>query len=62
MSHVLAVIIVIIVIILCVIVTDRSHGVVLTGTVLVLHRFCLHTDRAALCGRAGASSGILLRG
>lgn len=32
-----------------------------TGAVLVLHRLCLHPDRPALCGRAGASSGILLR-
>lgn len=38
-----------------------SH-VVLTGVVLVLHRFCLHTDRPALCGWTRSSSGILLRG
>lgn len=43
-------------------VCDVTDWVVLTGVVLVLHRFCLHTDRPALCGRAGASSGILLRG
>lgn len=42
-------------------VTDWSH-VVLTGVVLVLHWFCLHTDRPALCGWTRSSSGILLRG
>lgn len=43
-------------------VTDWSYGVVFTGAVLVLHWFCLHTDRSALFGWAGTSSGILLRG
>ena len=47
---------------LCFFVCDVTDWVVLTGVVLVLHRFRLHTDRPALCGRAGASSGILLRG
>ncbi len=42
--------------------SNWSHGVVLTGAVLVLHWFCLHPDRPALRGRAGASSGVLLRG
>lgn len=33
-----------------------------TGAVLLLHRFCLHTHWSAVCRRFGAGSGLLLRG
>lgn len=39
-----------------------THRRVFTGAVLVFHRLCVHPDGPALCGRAGAGSGLLLRG
>lgn len=37
-------------------------GFGVTGAVLLLHRFCLHTHWSAVCRWFGAGSGLLLRG